>query len=100
MCIAEQERLEQFMFKDEVAHAFSGCVTYRRWEVGRSWFLRLIRRNYVGVWGRKNGSRFRRFLRERGAELITERSEPSHLRLAYYSTEGTRRRVRTLPPKE
>jgi hypothetical protein len=100
VCIVEQKRLERFISKDEVAHAFSGCATYRRWDVGRSWFLRWIRRNYVGVWGRKNGSRFRRFLRERGAELIIERSEPSDLRLAYYSTQSTRRRVRTLPPKE
>lgn len=99
VCIAEQKQLEQFMTKDEVAHAFSGCATYRRWDVGRSWLLRWLRRNYVGVWGKKNAARFRRFLRERGAELAVHRTTPSHLRLAYYSTENARRRVRELPPR-
>jgi len=85
------------MSKEEVAHAFSGCATYRRWDVGRSWFLRWMRRSYVGVWGKKNTSRFRRFLRERGAELVIHRSAPSHIRLAYFSTDNVRRRVRELP---
>jgi hypothetical protein len=99
VCIAEQRRLKQFMTKKEVAYAFSGCATYRRSGVGKSGLFRWLERTYVGVWGRKNTSRFRRFLRERGAELVIHREAPEPLRLAYFSTENTRRRVRELPPK-
>jgi hypothetical protein len=99
VCIVEQNQMERFMTKEEVSHAFSGCATYRRWDSGRSWFSRLMRQTYVGVWGKKNGSRFRRFLRERGAEVSIHRIEPSDLRLAYYGTEGVRRRVREMPPR-
>ena len=99
VCIAEQRCLEQFMSKKEVAHAFSGCATYRRGDASRSWLLRWLRRNYVGVWGKKNTSRFRRFLQERGAELIIHRAAPSDTRLAYFSTEDERRRVRELPTR-
>jgi hypothetical protein len=100
VCVAEQRRLEQFMTKKEVAHAFSGCATYRRWDAGRSWLLRWLRRNYVGVWGKKNTARFRRFLRERGAALVIHRSAPSHIRLAYFCTENERRRVRDLSARD
>jgi hypothetical protein len=87
------------MSKKEVAQAFSGCATYRRGDATRSWLLRWLPRNYVGVWGKKNTSRLRRFLRERGAELVIHRTAPSHIRLAYFSTEDERRRVRNLAPK-
>lgn len=54
------------MSKDEVAKAFGGCPIYRR----------SIWRTYVSVWGERNGSRMRRFLRERGAELNIHKEAP------------------------
>ena len=87
VCIAEKSAMERFISKKEVSWAFSGCATYRRWP----W------KTYVGVWGRKNASRFRRFLRERGAEIAINREAPEGVRLAYYSTDNERRRIRSLP---
>ena len=87
VCIAERGDMERFISKEETEWAFSGHAVYRRWP----W------KTYIGVWGRKNASRFRRFLRERGAELTIHRDAPPNLRLAYYTTGNERRRVRTLP---
>jgi hypothetical protein len=111
VCVAEQRFLERHMSKKEVAHTFSGCATYRQYVGSRLWslvallpFLGLLPRwmptsqSYVGVWGKRNVARFRRFLRERGAEVVISQGAPPHLRLAYFSTEGRRRRVRELPP--
>src|ERR1700751_5735840 len=63
--IAERSEMERFIPK-KVARAFSGRAVYRRWP----W------KTYVGVWGRKNASRLRRFLRKRGAELTIHREAP------------------------
>ena len=90
VCIAERAKMERFIPKTEVAWAFSGHAVYRRWP----W------KTYVGVWGRKNASRLRRFLRERGAEVTIHRESPPHLRLAYWTTANERRRVRSLPTRE
>ena len=92
--------MERFIRKNEVARAFSGHAVYRRSERGGLFSLVSAiqrRRTYVGVWGRKNTSRFRRFLRERGAELAIHREAPANLRLAYWTTGNERRRVRSLP---
>ncbi len=103
VCIAEQAEVERFIPNDEVAWAFSGHAVYRRNERGGllSLVMALLRRRrtYVGVWGRKNASRFRRFLRERGAELKIHSEAPANLRLVYWTTANERRRVRSLPPR-
>ena len=49
-----------------------------------------------GGLGRKNCQRFRRFLRERGAEVDLYRERPGRLRLAIYKTHGQRTKVRLL----
>ncbi len=90
VCIAERTRMERFVAKKEVAWAFSGHAVYRRWP----W------KTYVGVWGRKNASRFRRFLRERGAEVTIRREPPPNVRLAYWTTADERTRVRSLPARQ
>jgi hypothetical protein len=101
VCVAERAKMERFIPKGEVAWAFSGHAVYRRGEQGR--FLSFVsallwrKRTYVGVWGRKNASRFRRFFRERGAELTIHRQAPANIRLAYWTTANERRRVRSLP---
>jgi len=86
VCIVGSADLRAFMTADEVAEAFSGHAVYWRWP----W------RRYVGVWGDRNASRFRRFLRERGAELLIRRERPPKLRLGYHTTANSRKRVRRL----
>lgn len=90
VCIAERTRTEKFIQKKEIDWAFSGHVAYRCW---CPW------KTYVGVYGRKNTSRFRRFLRERGANLDICREAPPKARLLYWVTQDQRRKVGALPPR-
>jgi len=60
VCVVERKRLKKYVSKREVSEAFSGCAVYR---------LRWPWNTYIGVWGKRNTSRFRRFLRERGADV-------------------------------
>ena len=76
-----------FLTLAEIDEAFSGYASYRQ----APWMKR-----YVGVWGRKNCQRLRRFLRERGAEVVLSRERPRRLRLASYKTNGERKKVRLL----
>lgn len=89
VCIVERGALSKFMDVRELRRAFSGAVYYRR----GLWTC------YVGVWGRRNGKRLRRFLQERGASVVIERSKPDRARLALWSTQKVRVTVRELPPK-
>jgi hypothetical protein len=86
VCIVEREALKAFMSQKEVAAAFSGHVVYRR-----GLFIR-----YVGVWGRRNGKRLRRFLSERGAKLTVIRGRPVGARLSLFETRASRERIRNL----
>jgi hypothetical protein len=89
VCIAKRSSLKRYMSKDEIDKAFSGYVSYHQ----PLWKL------YLGVWGRRNGSRFRRFLRERGAEVVLHHEEPPLLTRTASVTRGERARVRKLPEK-
>lgn len=51
---------------------------------------------YIGVWGRKNCQRFRRFMRERGAEIRLMHERPHRLRRGVYVTHPRRTKVRSL----
>lgn len=86
VCIAPSRQLKRFISKAEVSRAFGGCAIYRRplWTT------------YIGVWGDRNASRLRRFLRERGAELIVHKEAPANARLLYWTTQDQRPRVRSL----
>ena len=75
------------MLVAEIDEAFSGYASYRQ----VPWMKR-----YVGVWGRKNCQRLRRFLRERGAEVALQRERPERLRRASYKTHGKRNKTRLL----
>jgi len=87
VCIAPVSMMRRYLTIAEIDEAFSGYASYRQ----APWMKR-----YVGVWGRKNCQRLRRFLRERGAELIIRRERPERLRLASYKTHGKRNKVRRL----
>ncbi|NBB53429.1 hypothetical protein GVN24_34695 [Rhizobium sp. CRIBSB] len=86
VCIVERGALGKYMSVRELHRAFSGAVFYRR----GLWTC------YVGVWGRRNGKRLRRFLQERGATVIIERSRPERARLSVWSTQTARATVRQL----
>ena len=86
VCIVEREALKEFMSPKEISAAFSGHVVYRRGP--------LI--SYVGVWGRRNVKRLRRFLSERGANVVIARGRPTGARIAMFETRATRERIRDL----
>lgn len=87
VCIGPLSMIRLLMSVAEIEEAFGGYASYRR----APWMTR-----YVGVWGRKNCQRFRRFLRERGAEVVLHRERPERLRLASYKTRRERKKVRLL----
>lgn len=89
VCVVEKRALSKFITVGELHRAFSGVVFYRR----GLWTC------YVGVWGRRNGKRMRRFLAERGATIVIEKSKPDRARLGLRSTMRWRMRVRELPLK-
>jgi hypothetical protein len=86
VCAVPSRAMKRFMSKKEVLRAFGGCAVYRRplWTT------------FVGVWGDRNGSRLRRFLRERGAELTIHKERPGNLRLLYWTTKKERPKVKSL----
>lgn len=86
VCVFEQDALSRFLSISELHRAFSGAVFYRR----GLWTC------FVGVWGRRNGKRLRRFLAERGAAVVIARSRPDRARLSVRSTMRWRTRVREL----
>lgn len=87
VCIAPLSTVLPFMTIAELEEAFSGYASYRQ----APWMMR-----YVGVWGRKNCQRFRRFLRERGADVALRRERPNYLRLTSWVTHGKRNKIRLL----
>jgi hypothetical protein len=89
VCIVPRRAMKRFMSKSEVSRSFGGCAVYRR----------SLWNTYVGVWGDRNGSRFRRFLRERGAELAIHKEPPAKARLLYWTTKDKRPQVRSLPDR-
>ena len=88
VCVAPLSLLRVYISLAELDATFSGHASYRQ----MPWMTR-----YVGVWGRKNCQRLRRFLRERGAEILIQRERPPRLALASYKTLAARQRVRSLP---
>jgi hypothetical protein len=72
--------------------AFGGAAFFRNEEAGFQ---------YLGVWGARKASRFRRSLREAGASLDIIR-EPPPARLVFYTTEtkNNRKAVRSATPVE
>ena len=87
VCIAPLSAVLPFMTLSELDEAFSGYASYRQ----APWMMR-----YVGVWGRKNCQRFRRFLQERGADVVLRRERPKYIRLTSWKTHGKRNKVRLL----
>ena len=87
VCVVAVSDLRRYLSITELNSAFSGFASYR----SLPWL-----RRYVGVWGKKNCQRLRRFLRERGADVVIAYERPARLRLISYRTQEARRRVRSL----
>ena len=86
VCIVDAATVSRFMDKEEIERAFSGYASYKQWPF----------REFVGVWGRRNTKRLRRFLRDRGAEIVLHRARPGRLRLTLWATNKLRERIRTI----
>lgn len=69
--------IEQFIKVDEFSDLFGGYATWRPPDVATE----MMRGEALGVWGRRNISRFRRILRERGAEfeVVNEEGPKQHI---------------------
>ena len=100
VCIANRAAIERYLTQREISRAFSGHAIYCR---GQGCLLPALVSlfwpggTYIGVWGSRNASRFRRFLRERGAELVIHNEAPAGVHLTQWTTKGERRRVRSIP---
>ena len=81
VCIADRRQMKPYMKKGELGSLFAGYVVFRDrpWPWGRS---------YLGVWGKRNASKFRRLLRERGANVRVVDHAPPGIRIAYFTTCG------------
>jgi hypothetical protein len=76
-CDGERKFVETFMKADDLAVHFGGFVRLRDSRTDRE---------YLGVWGRRNASMFRRLLRERGAVFSIIRREQPNRRIKHTST--------------
>ncbi len=81
VCIAAVKELRGLVGVSEIDGVFGGHISYRQ----LPWFTR-----YVGVWGARNCSRFRRLVRETGGEVIAISERPKGSRVSAWLTKGTR----------
>jgi hypothetical protein len=87
VCVIDRQLLENYLGTGQVKGLFGGCAEYTT-SAGQ---------DFVGVWGARNASRFRRFLRERGAAVVVRNGRPPGVRLRYASSRpGQRPQIRTL----
>ena len=70
--IAPIELVGIFFTRDQLSATFGGWIAYRDKNTGADW---------IGVWGERKASRFRRLLRERGAIFRLAKSPPESLAL-------------------
>ena len=71
VCVGPREAIEPIWPLDQIKEAFGGCLVFGG-EGGEE---------FVGVWGARNAGRFRRQLRERGADFTLSKERSSGLRM-------------------
>jgi hypothetical protein len=86
VCIVDRCAADAYLSQGEVENLFGGCAVYATPEG----------REFVGVWGARNAARFRRYLRERGAQVLIHHRRSFDLRLRATKTTGNRPRVRVI----
>ena len=72
LCDGETSWVERFMALDDFILPFGGWIASTDDETGKA---------YLGVWGKRNAKRFRRMLRERGAQFELIRGDRPGRRL-------------------
>ena len=75
VCVADRAAVEAALGRGQLEALFQGGAVYT--DVA-------IKLDYIGVWGARNASRLRRFLRERGFEIVIDRGRPPNARLRYF----------------
>jgi hypothetical protein len=81
---ASREWVEQFISLREFAELFGGYALWRAPETP----TREMPGEALGVWGRRNASKLRRILRERGATFRVVEGEGPHQKLAMLNQLG------------
>ena len=76
-CIGPKAFVEAYFPSAELAETMGGWSTFARAVTGETW---------LGVWGARKASRFRRILRERGAVFALEHGLPRGIRRAVWVT--------------
>lgn len=85
--VADRKTVDARLGKSWNERLFGGCAVYSD-PNGQ---------DLAGVWGARNASRFRRFLREAGTELAVRHCRPVGLRLRLKLTLADRPRISILP---
>lgn len=93
-CDGETSYVENFLKPDDFILPFGGWIASMDDGTGKTYF---------GVWGRRNAQRFRRLLRERGAQITIVRQDQPERRLrrlatypsAYHENRLALKRMRT-----
>jgi hypothetical protein len=83
VCAADKNRVDALLGHAQVDATFSGAAIYTN---------DATKQDFIGVWGARNAPKFRRLLREHGAEIVVHQSPPPNARLRYWNTHTTRKR--------
>ena len=76
VCIGARDQLECLLGTGTLSATFFGYALYQ--DPNKT--------EYIGVWGARNASKFRRLLRERGVQVIIHREPPPEIRLHHFAT--------------
>lgn len=93
VCVAACDDVEACIGLKELEKLFGGSAIYAAPDG----------QDFVGVWGKRNTSRFRRFIREAGAVVVMHRSSGLEFRLrvaSYQKSRRTRFKVLGLDPEQ
>jgi hypothetical protein len=87
VCIGDRVTIEAALDRGQLEALFQGGAVYTD---------DMMKLDYIGVWGARNASRLRRFLRERELEIVIVRQRPPNVRLRYFTRRGRFRKQSTL----
>jgi hypothetical protein len=76
VCFADRAAVEAALGRGQLEALFQGSAVYAD---------DAMKLDYIGVWGARNASRLRQFLRECGFEIVIDRQRPTNVRLRYFS---------------